>query len=350
MENFELTLAGDVPGLGRQGQRVTLALTPADVHAPEELSTYMAGYHMPGGFRADDVSKVIPVTHDEDKYRTFSTADSFKRVQVKGSLQGAIPEIDPVTSIEAYKVVEKFVGSFIPQQTEDAATGSFKPRMAAARRCLRALALDREHDVWDMLTLSGNWDPSVVLALGAGQNWNGGASADPIANVHEMLEDSLQTITDLWMNYRVANTFLRHAAVRDQMRVLMGDGAASQSIVDMMNSTTRNAMYDLLIPGLPPIHVVAGKSFNAVGAAGYILGSNYIVGTVSPPGIPTDGEDIATTYTFRRRGPNGVGYNTREYRVEGRGALGGTMLVASVADVPKMTSGLVGGLVTGVII
>lgn len=349
MEKFELTLADDTPGIGRAGERVQLALTPADVHSPEELSTYMAGYHMPGGFRADEVSKVIPVDTDEDKYRSMSTADAFQRVQVKGSMQGAIPEIDPRSSLDSYKVVEKFVGSFIPAQVESNATGIYKPRAAAARRCLRALQLDREYDVWDLLTTSGSWDSSVVLALSAAEKWNGGASADPIANIHSMLEASAQTVTDLWMNYKAANLFLRTASVRDQMRMLIGDGAANQSIVDLMNSTQKNAMHDLLIPGLPPIHIVAAKAMNSSGVLGYIMGSGFVVGTVTPPGVPTDGEEIASTYTFRRKGPQGVGYNTREFRVEGRGPLGGTMLVASVADVPKMTSGLVGGLITGVI-
>ncbi len=349
MENFELTLAEDTPGLGLVGQRVTLALTPADVHAPEELSTYLAGYHTPGGFRADEASKVIPVDQDEDKYRTMSTADAFKRVVVKGSMQGAIPEVDPASSLASYKVVEKFVGSFIPAQVESNATGTYKPRAAAGKRCMKALALDREYDVWDLLTTTGSWDSSVVLALSAAEKWNGGASADPIANLHTMLENSATKITDLWMNYKVANTFLRSASVRDQMRQLLGDGAANQSVVDLMNATGKEALYDLLIPGMPPIHIVSAKAMNASAALVYVLGSSFVVGTVSPPGVPTDGEEVASTYTFRRKGPNGVGINTREFRVEGRGPLGGTMLVTSVADIPKMTSTLVGGLLTGAI-
>lgn len=348
MENFELTLAEDTPGIGRQGQRVNLALTPADVHSPEELSTYMAGYHVPG-FRADEASKIIPVDQDEDKYRTMSTEDAFKRVVVKGSMQGAIPEIDPKSSLDSYKVVEKFVGSFIPAQVESNANGIYKPRAAASRRCMRALQLDREYDVWDMLSTSGNWDSGVVLALGATEKWNGGASANPMANIDSMLEATLDTITDLWMNYKVANTFLRDAGVRDTMRFLLGDGAVNQSMVDLMNATQRGAAYDLVIPGKPTIHIVSAKAMNSSGVPSYILSSSYVIGTVSPPGVPTDGEEVATTYTFRRKGPSGVGYNTREFRVEGRGPLGGTMLVASVADVPKMTSTLVGGLITGVI-
>lgn len=349
MENFELTLAEDTPGLGRRGQRVSLALTPADVHSPEELSTYLAGYHSPGGFRADEASKVIPVDHDEDKYRTFSSADAFKRVVVKGSLQGAIPEVDPSSSLDTYKVVEQFVGSFVSAVTEQNATGLYKPRMAAGRRCMRAMQLSREYDVWDLLTTTGSWDASVVLALGATANWNGGSTADPIANIHELLEDSAQMITDLWMNYKVANTFLRHASVRDQMRQLLGDGAAGQSIIGMNSAVAKNAMYDVIIPGLPPIHIVAAKAQDASAVRQYILGSSFVVGTASPPGVPTDGEDVATSYTFRRKGPSGVSVNTREFVVENRGPLGGTMLVTSVADIPKMTGNIVGGLITGAV-
>ncbi len=162
MESFELVLAEETPGLGRAGQKVTLALTPADVHSPAEISTYMAGYHAPGGFRADEASQIIPVNQDEDKYRTFDTDDAFKRVVVKGSLQGGIPEVDPKSSLSSYKVVEQFVGSFIPQQVETNATGLYKPRLAAGRRCMRAIQLSREYDVWDLLTTTGSWTAATT--------------------------------------------------------------------------------------------------------------------------------------------------------------------------------------------
>jgi hypothetical protein len=162
-----------------------------------------------------------------------------------------------------------------------------------------------------------------------------------------LLEGSAQMVTDLWMNFKVGNAFLRHASVRDQMRQLIGDGAANQTIVNLNNSVARDAMYDVQLPGFPPIHIVAAKAKDSTGALAYILGSSFVVGTVRPPGVPTDGEEIATSYTFRRNGPNGVGVNTREFRIEGRGPLGGTMLVASTADVPVMTSTIVGGLITG---
>ena len=82
----------------------------------------------------------------------------------------------------------------------------------------------------------------------------------------------------------------------------------------------------------------------AVYALDYVLG-DFIVCLCAPPGVPTDGEEVATTYTMRRRGLAGVGYETREFRIENRGPKGGTMVVAAVADIALMTGGNCGGLI-----
>ncbi len=346
-QHMEIVLADTIPGVGKAGQKVSLSLTETDVHAPEEMATYLAGWAIPGGFRADDASPAVLVDTDEDKYRTFDSDDAFKRVQVKGSPQGAIPEIDPLTSLSSYKVVDRFVGSFIPKVTELNAVKLFQPRAAAARRCKRALLLDREMDVWNLLTTVGSWAGANVNALGATQKWNGGASSDPMLDVQYLLENSAQLITDLWMSYKAANAFLRHANVRDQMRQMIGDGVASQQVQNLNLAIAKDARYDFQIPGLPPIHVVGAKVKDTNGVIGPVLGDSFCVATTSPPGIPTDGEEIATTYTFRRRSLSGVGFEAREFEIPFRSVLGGTMLVASMADVAVMTANNVGGLITG---
>lgn len=347
MDHYEIVLADDTPGLGKRGQKVSLAMSPADVRQPEEISTYLAGYYAPG-FRADEASKVVLVDKDEDKFRSFDSDDAFKRVAVKGSMQGAIPEVDPKTSLTSYKVVEKYVGSFIPMQTEMNATGLFKPKMAAAKRCKRALQLDREFDVWNLLSNTNSWAAGNVLALTlATQAWNTGSAPDPILDLQTMMENSLQQITDIWMNPRVANIFMRNAKVRDFLKVMIGDGAMNQSVVNMNQAVGNQAAYDFQIPGFPVIHIVASKAKDAAGAVKNILG-DVVIGTVSPPGIPTDGEEVASSYTFRRKGPSGVGFETREFFVDARGPLGGTMIVAAMADVPIVTGNNVGGIITNV--
>jgi hypothetical protein len=335
------------PSAGRQ---VRLALTPADVVETTELSTYLAGYYPPG-FRADDVSPVVMVDRDEFQFRSFSQNDAFKRVFVKGSLQGGIPEVDPESSIVTARVVDRYLGSFIPWVTENQGGTRYNVRMAAARRIRRAVELDREIDVWTMLTTTGNWNGSMVYALGATANWNGGSASNPILNLQALSEGSVQNTMNFWMNDVVANAFLRHDAVRDYMRFFLGDAnALSPTLAAINTANARNASpVDLVIPGIGTLHIVPGKYFNAAGALTRVLGNSFVVATAGPVGTPTDGEEISTTYTFRRAGPNGTGFNTREFRDEARGPYGGTMLVAALADIAVMTANNVGGLITGVV-
>jgi hypothetical protein len=248
--------------------------------------------------------------------------------------------------LNTYKVIDRFVGSFIPTQTEMQRGNNYQPRMAAGRRCRRAIELDREIDVWTLLGTNTNWATAQRLALAAGFNWNGGASSDPIRDVQQAIEASAQPVHSIWFNQKIAHTFLRHDSVRDHMRQMLGDNAPGTALAQVAQAGEANV--DFVIPGLPPFRVAAAKVKNeSTGALDYILG-DVVALVTRPPGVPTDGEEIAATYTFRRRGPSGVGFESREFRVEGRGPLGGTMVVVSMADIAIMTGNNAGGIITGV--
>jgi hypothetical protein len=342
MEELEIVLASDAPGIGVKGQRVTLALQPEDVHDPSEIPTYLAGY-TPFGYRADEASKAVLVDRDEDKFRQFDSDDAFESIAVKGSTQGAVPEVDPKSALETYKVVERYVGSFIPVQTQmNASNPNFDPRMAAARRCRRALQLDREIDVWGLLGIAGSWTAANVNAAPA--VWSG--VSDPIKDLQDLMEESAQQITEFWMNQRVANAFIRNDAVKDHMRQHLGDGPSNQQTREISLAGTKVINFE--IPGIPVIRVAAAKKKISPGVLDYIL-TDVVVGLTTLPGVPVDGEEIASTWTFRRKGPSGTGFESREFFVPGRGPLGGTMVVVSQADIAKMTASNAGGLITGVL-
>jgi hypothetical protein len=341
METHNVKLCEDSP-LGRKGQMVALSLSPDDVHTAEEMSSYLAGYH-PLGFRADEASKPILVDHDTDQYRTFSSNDAFRQVNVKASREQPPPEVDPVSSLATYNVVDRFLGSFVNDITDQNATKLFRPMQQAMKRVKWALQLDREVDVWTLLSTLANWATANRTTLAAGFQWNGGASADPILDVQTRIEASIQPVTGIYFNQRVAFAFLRHPSVRDHMRQMLGDNAAEGAVRGVADAGSRNV--DFVIPGLPPFHVVAGKVLNETTSAhDYILPDDVVLCS-APPGIPTDGEEIATSYTFRRRGDQGVGFDTRQFRVENRGPKGGTMVVTSMADIAVMTANNVGGLI-----
>lgn len=326
------------------GKHIGLALAPSDVHVPSEMPTYLAGYRN-AEFRADEMSQVIPTGKTSDYYRTFDQDDAFQHVNVKGSLEGSIPEVSPRSSAVKYETVHKFLGTFLSDYTEQNASGSaYRPRQVAARNLARFLMLDREIDVATMLTTAGNWgSSSFYTTLGATAKWNGGSASDPIADIQARSEASAQEPTDVWFNRKVANAFLRHPAVRDQMRQMLGDRGAD-NIAAALDNQKPGARLDFSLPGLPTFHVVAAKRKNATtGVLEYVMSDDTVL-TVRPPGVPMDGEDIATSYTFRFTGDQGVGFQTREFRVEGRG-VGGTMIVAQVSDVPVFTGTNCGGLI-----
>lgn len=342
---LSILLAEDAQGIGKAGQRVQLELTPSDVHDPTEIPTYLAGYK-PFGYRADEASPIVLVDNDEDKYRSFSADDSFVPVNVKGATTGPIPEVDPKTSLDTYKVVDRFVGSFISAVTELQKGNTYAPRarMAAARRCRRAIDLDREIDVWALLGTNTNWDASVRTAVT--NPWTDETNGVPISDVQAAIEKSHQPVSGLWMNQKIAHRFLRHPQVKDQMRQMLGDASAQNVASQIALLAQEGKAADFVIPGLPPFHVVAAK-YNPSGTLTYVLG-DVVVLVTRPPGVPQDGEEIASTYTFRRRGPSGVGFESREFTVEGRGPNGGTMIVVATADVPILTSNVAGGIITGV--
>jgi hypothetical protein len=348
-EVMQFTLAHDMAGVGRAGQLIEMALTPADVHEPTELPTYLAGYRN-AKYRADEVSFPVLVDKDNDKRRDFSSDDAFRRVDVKAAIMSAPPEVDPKSSLTEYKVIDRFVGAFISDITEGQAPPLYKPRQRAMRRCANAILLDRELDVWTLLSTAGSWAATNRLALAAAQKWNGGATSNPILDLQYIIEQSAQTVTDIFFNQRVANAFLRHALVRDHMRQMLGDRGVDSALA-AVNQAKAEQSVDFAIPGLPPFHVVGSKIKNETTLAlDYVLGDSFCVLACNPVGVPQDGEEIATSITFRRRGIAGVGYETREFRVEDRGPKGGTMVVVSQADIAQVTSNISGGLISGCIV
>ncbi len=326
------------------GRRLDLALSPADVHDPTELPTYLAGYRAPK-IRHMDAVPIIPSDKDSDKYRTFSSDDTFEPVAVKGSIEGSIPEVSVRSSLTDYKVVDRFLGSFISDVTEQNAGPNYRPRQVAMRRCAKAIDLDLELDVFGatgLLTQTANWNSNNHTTLAAGAKWNGGASSDPPLDIQTRMEASAQDVTDIFFNRRVANAFLRHASVRDMMRQMLGDGAVNAAVAAVSSADTRDSTIDFVIPGFPPFHVVASKV--KLTSLDYVLG-NHVVLVCRPPGVPQDGEDISTAYNFRRKGGAGVGYETREIRIDTRGPRGGTLVVVSEASIPTMTGNNCGGLI-----
>lgn len=347
MERITLKLAETSP-LGREGQMVELSLTPTDVRIQEEMATYLAGFKN-WQHRADEISPPILVDKDSDIYRNFSSDDTFEPVDVKRSIESAVPEVDARTQTNTYNVVYRFVGSFLNEVTQrNAQNQRYQPRQAGMRRCNRVIGMDRERDAAALVLTNGNWGADYKRALGPGFQWNDGASSNPLRDLQERIEASAQAVTDIWLNQQVANAMLRHPSIRDHIRSMRGD-ASPDATLAAINQSNQKMAIDFTIPGLPPFHVAQAKWKDPTDGKLKPIFTNSVVLTSNPDGEIIDGETIATTKTFRSRGGAGVGFETREYRVENRGPLGGSMVVVVMADIAVMTANNCGGLIENVI-
>lgn len=341
---MSVRLVEDAAGIGRKGQTVTFTLSPSDVIQSEVMDTFMVGYK-PNGFRADEVCPVQLVDVDFGKYREFGLNNAFRPVNVLSSAQADIPEVDVDIALSDYRVQERALGGFLPAVTEfNARNGDalFDPRAALGRRIAWALALEREIRVWALLKATASWNANNRATVDAGAEWNDADNGDPMLDIMDRIEASAQPVTGIWMIPPVAHALLRSKSVKDHIRTLGGDGPVGR---DIANATAVQGAIDFTIPGLPPIHVVASKVLNeSTGGLDYILDDSVIL-VGEPAGGTTQGEEIMTCKTFRRSGPNGTGFTTREFEIQKRGLHGGTFLASGHAEVVKMISGTVGGII-----
>jgi hypothetical protein len=346
-EGAELRLDGGA--LFYQGEKLELGLTTADVHDPSELPTYLAGYSNEE-FRWAEMCQPILVEKDEDKYRTFNTAAAFRPVKVKTDDDAYAAEVKVESSLTNYKVQPRRLAAFVNDSVAAQANANYDVKLVHMERCARAINMDLELDVCGpaglLTTLANYGGSSIALNAGAGFQWGGpsgvGINSNPVQVVRDRVIASKQRITRWWFNQRVAGYFLDHPATRDYFRFQMGDSALSSTIKAVADMDGEDTL-DFAIIGLGRFSVCSARYEDTTGNIDFIM-PDCLLGVTQPKGTPTNGEKIATSYCFRRRGPNGNGFNTREVRIEQRG-VGGTLVIAEEASVPTLTSTLAGAFV-----
>lgn len=324
---------------GEDGQLVRMDLGPGDVHIPSALPNYAAGYknEQPIG---DMLSPPIMVPKTADYYYTFAKEDAFQRARpMSGGPGDVVPEIGARLSNAQFSTKERALGGFVGTQTSAAADAPLRIQQATVRRVVNALLLEREIRVASLVTTAANWDPTVVATLGAGFQWNGGASADPVKDLHTRIESSWGGVTGIAMSERVWDDFVRNPAVKSYY-------AFSGSAAPIPNESQISALLKL-----PPVYVGKMKVINTAGVLEYIWGNDVVLFRQPEQMPPVDQEDVATSYTFRwaggdaRDGVYSGGFLIRQFFVQDRGSRGGMKIVCVHNDDEKMTSPFVGGLI-----
>lgn len=334
------------------GRLVKMDLAPTDVHVDSLLPNFNGGYHLADG-AADLAAPVIVTDKNSNKYNVWDQKDTFRRVAPRGSAAGAqVPEVNPNPNFSTYSCLEYALGAFVTVEVQANADVPLQPLAAGTRRVLTALKLEREIRVATALRTAGNWNSNMVQALTAGTKWSGGGANDPLANLHQMIENSAMSVDRLFWSELTLHEFLRTSKIQGYMQY-------KDSINPMPVEQVISEKF-----GLPPITTIKMK-YNLPSASGTFRSTTYpyvwagdVVGIHEPSQLPPmSQDDVATAVTFRWNGANAAvkdgeysaGFLVRTYWDQRRGARGGMMIVVVHSDTEVFTSNLVGGLITGAV-
>jgi hypothetical protein len=152
------------------------------------------------------------------------------------------------------------------------------------------------------------------------------------------------------MSEQVWHDFVQNAAVqkyvasKTQVVPLPASRAGGQDII-------KNEEFSALL-GLPPFLIGRMKKKLTSSTYGYVWGNNVAL-LQNDPTVPSDGQSISTSKTFRWTGantgaPDGTvqgGFLVRSYFDPRMGARGARRIVVTVNDAEVMTSVYAGGLI-----
>jgi len=315
-----------------------LDLGPSDVHIAATMPNYAAGYT---NFTpmADMISPPLIVEKDTNAFWTFDRNDAFQRAApINGAAGGGVYEISPRLSNSTYKCVARGLAGFVQTEVTSNADAPLRIEQATTRRLVDALKIEREIRVAAVVRTSGSWNSGQAITLGAGFQWNGGASSDPIKDIHGLQDLSSGEVTGIGLSGKTYRGFTRNNAVRSYY-VYNGsqDGIPS---ADAIRATLR----------LPPFFICEMRYIKSDGTLDFVWGNDAVLFRNPPEMPPTSQQDVATSYTFRWGNPpapdgtSSGGFVVRKFFLQDRGLAGGNKIVVYHWDAEVLTSKYIGGL------
>lgn len=314
-------------------------LGPSDVHQASPMSNFASGYRNEPPM-ADMFAPPLLTEKPSAKYYQYDRNDAFQRaLPVVGAGGAGVPEISPRLANTSFSTTERASGGYVSTQTEAAQDAPLRIRQATARRVMTALMIEREIRVATLATTTGSWATGLHTTLGAGYQWNGGASADPVKDIHERMEASWGGVTGMIMSQPLFHAFVRNPAVRAYYAYK--DSAAAAPDPTQLSALLR----------IPQIFVAKMQYINTSGVKAYIWGNDVTLVRQPDEMPPASQDDVMTACTFRwnavdvRDGAAAGGFIVREFFVQDRGSMGGNKIVIVHQDAEVMTSAYVGGLI-----
>lgn len=327
------------------GHLVKMDLGQSDVHIDSALANYASGYKLAEGC-ADVAMPVVPVAAASDKYWEWDKDDAMQEVQAsQASPGGAVKEVSPRLSSSSFSTIQYALGAFIPTEIEANADAPLRPAMMHIRRIMNALMLGRERRVATTMQTAGSYASGFKATIAAGAKWNGGASSNPVQDLYTRIEAAVMPITDIIMSELVWHDFVQNANVQKYTTYKDATPGIPRATSDQ--ATTYAALL-----GLPPIHVCAMKYKSAASTYSYVWGNDVVLlHRPAGAGLPLDGQDISSGYTFRWSGGNvgdaavDGGFIVRSFFNPYRGPRGGRQIIVTHNDAEKFITDSVSGLI-----
>lgn len=310
----------------------------SDVHIPSAMPNMALGYSNFSGV-ADLIAPPVPVMKQTDKYFVFGKEDAFQRaLPITGAAGAQVGEVSPRLSNTSYGCIERALGGFVSTEMEANQDAPLQIRQATVRRIVQAMKLEREIRVAGLVRTSANWNSGNVVTITGGNQWNGGATSDPVKDIHGILDLSWGEVTGLVLAGKTQRGYSRNPAVR-----------AYYGFKPVTELTPDKG--PLAVPlQLPPFYPCDMRYVASDGTLAQVWGNDVVVFRNPPEMPPKSGMDTATAYTMRWSNaptPDGTasgGFIVRQYFVQDRGGLGGNKIVCINYDAEVLTSKYIGGL------
>lgn len=337
MKKFKL--AEDMEGFGKAGEVIEMAVTPAESGDQDRvIDSYLGGYSNQQ-LCADQISPPVIVNQEKGTRIDFSKENAFQHVPAGVGRNGALKEVEHLNERTSYQTQEYGLASFVSWGSQNDSVPQLDLKRATATMLMQKVLLDREIRVKTDLTTTANWDAANTTTLTSGQKWNGGASADPLADIQARLAASAMRVDMMVMNPDVAAACLKDTEIRAFLRQVHGDDRQADAVI-------RAASYSqdaevIKLAGLPDILICPAKVLNeSTGALDYIW-PNDVVFLSKASGMSE--VEIATHMTFRHRGSSGNGIIRNEWIPMDRGLNKGVMLEVGFGEDTFFPSNICGG-------
>jgi hypothetical protein len=318
-------------------------LSVAGVHTASALASFITGYRNEGVV-ADIVCPPLMVSKASDYYYTFSKNDVFRRVNTTLASEDAEPvEVGPTLSSSTFTCKAYGVSSFIAQGVEANADPGINPMLAAMRRCLAVMAIEREHRVQALLNNATTF-ASYTSTLSSSNYWADGASSDPVADIMTAQETADMPITHMVVSRKSWNRFIKNAQVAKYSQFAATD-ALSLDPGSLM-ARLGFAGIQVLISDMKSESTTSGTT-----TLSYVWDDDAFFLHI-PAGADADPTEIPTCRNFRwlkdGASRDTMGFRVREWDVPGRGQDGGKKIAVVCNEVETVVAANTGYLLINV--